>query len=42
MNLGFFLLITKRRPLRRTILQSGVRFFKDALVFISCYLFICI
>ncbi len=32
--LGFFLLITKRRPLRRTILQSGVRFFNDALVFI--------
>ena len=26
--------MTNRRPLRRTILQSGVRFFKDALVFI--------
>lgn len=33
--LGFFLLITNRRPLRLTITQSGVRFFKDALVFIS-------
>ena len=34
LRLGFFLLITNRRPLRRTILQSGVRFFNDALVFI--------
>ena len=29
LNLGFFLLITKIRPLRRTILQSLSRFFLD-------------
>ncbi len=31
---GFFLLITKSTPLRRTILQSMLRFFIDALTFI--------
>ena len=41
MNLGFFLLITYKRPLRRTILQSSLRFFKDALVFIMvAFLFV--
>ena len=35
LNLGFFLQITYKRPLRRTILQSADRFFKDALVFIK-------
>ena len=37
-----FLLITYKRPLRLTILHSGVRFFNDALTFISFYSFICI
>ena len=38
--LGFFLLITYRRPLRRTIFESGVRFLTEALTFISfsCFL----
>lgn len=32
--LGFFLLMTYNRPFLRTILQSGVLFFIDALTFI--------
>jgi hypothetical protein len=34
LNLGFFLLMTYNRPFLLTILQSGVRFFNDALTFI--------
>ena len=34
--------ITYKRPLRLTILQSGVRFFNDALTFISYFFFTCI
>ena len=35
LNLGFFLQITYRRPLRLTILQSSLRFLMDVLTFIS-------
>jgi hypothetical protein len=34
LNLGFFLLMTYKRPFRLTILHSGDRFFTDALIFI--------
>ena len=34
LNFGFFLQITYRRPLRRTILQSSLRFLMDVLTFI--------
>ena len=34
LNLGFFLQITYKRPLRLTILQSSLRFLMDAFTFI--------
>jgi hypothetical protein len=41
LNLGFFLLMMYNRPFLLTILQSGVRFFNDALTFIRLFYFFC-
>ncbi len=37
LNLGFFLLITYSLPLRRTILQSTLRFLMDVLTFMVSF-----